>query len=194
MKFKLIIAFLPDARLEEVLRAARAAGATGSTVITSARGEGLEPERRFLGLELASHRNLALWLVEAHVAADVLREIAAVGRFETERGAGIACRPAATTPAPVAQAARCRPGRRRRPGVAAFSPCGLAAEVRPRCPGWPAPWPGRAAPAGRVPLATGISSLTSFSICCSSPASSGVQKAMAIPSRPARAVRPMRCT
>lgn len=91
MKFKLIIAFLPDARLEEVLKAARAAGATGSTVITSARGEGMEPERRFLGLELASHRNLALWLVEEHVAADVLREIAAVGRFEEERGAGIAC-------------------------------------------------------------------------------------------------------
>jgi nitrogen regulatory protein PII len=91
MKLKLIIAFLPDARLEEVLEAARAMGVTGSTIITSARGEGLERERKFLGLELASHRNLALWLVEADVAADVLREIAAVGRFETERGAGIAC-------------------------------------------------------------------------------------------------------
>jgi hypothetical protein len=91
MTFKLIIAFLPDARLEEVLKAARAAGATGSTVITSARGEGLEPERKFFGLELASHRNLALWLVEADVAANVMREIAAAGRFEEERGAGIAC-------------------------------------------------------------------------------------------------------
>ena len=91
MKFKLIIAFLPDAHLEEVLKAARAAGATGSTVITSARGEGLEPERTFLGLELASHRNLAFWLVEEHVAPEVLARIAAVGRFEAERGAGIAC-------------------------------------------------------------------------------------------------------
>jgi len=91
MKFKLIIAFLPDERLEEVLKAARAAGATGSTVITSARGEGLEPERRFLGLELASHRNLALWLVEEQVAAKMLHDIAVVGRFEEERGAGIAC-------------------------------------------------------------------------------------------------------
>ncbi len=91
MRFKLIIAFLPDAHLEEVLKAARAAGATGSTVITSARGEGLEPERKFLGLDLASHRNLALWLVEEHVAPAVLRRIAAVGRFEEERGAGIAC-------------------------------------------------------------------------------------------------------
>ena len=91
MKFKLIIAFLPDAHLDEVLKAARAAGATGSTVITSARGEGLEPERRFLGLDLASHRNLVFWLVEEHAAPTLLREIAAVGRFEEERGAGIAC-------------------------------------------------------------------------------------------------------
>ncbi|MCC5975651.1 MAG: hypothetical protein JJT81_16585 [Rubellimicrobium sp.] len=91
MKFKLIIAFLPDARLEQVLEAARAMGATGSTVITSARGEGLERERKFLGLEVASHRNLAFWLVEESVAPKVLAKIAAVGRFEEERGAGIAC-------------------------------------------------------------------------------------------------------
>lgn len=91
MKFKLIIAFLPDARLQDVLQAARSAGATGSTIITSARGEGREPERGPLGLELASHRNLAMWLVEEHIAPTVLSEIAAVGRFEEERGAGIAC-------------------------------------------------------------------------------------------------------
>lgn len=91
MKFKLIVAFLPDARLEEVLEAAREKGATGSTVITSARGEGLERERKFLGLEIASHRNLAFWLVEKSVAPKVLAKIAAVGRFEEERGAGIAC-------------------------------------------------------------------------------------------------------
>ena len=91
MKFKLIIAFLPDARLDEVLKAARAAGATGSTVITSARGEGFEPAQTFLGLELASHRNLALWLVEETSAPKVLQQIAATGRFEDERGAGIAC-------------------------------------------------------------------------------------------------------
>lgn len=91
MKFKLIIAFLPDDHLDEVLKTARAAGATGSTVITSARGEGLEPERSFMGLEVASHRNLAFWLVDEHAAPDVLARISAVGRFEEERGAGIAC-------------------------------------------------------------------------------------------------------
>jgi len=91
MKFKLIIAFLPDSRLEQVLEAARAAGATGSTVITSARGEGLMPERRFLGLEVASHRNLVLWLVEEGLSPEVLERIASAGHFEDERGAGIAC-------------------------------------------------------------------------------------------------------
>lgn len=91
MKFKMVIAFLPEERLDEVLEAARKAGATGSTVITSARGEGLEPERRFLGLEVASHRNLVFWLVEESVAPGLMQAIAAVGRFEIERGAGIAC-------------------------------------------------------------------------------------------------------
>ena len=91
MNFKLIIAFLPDARLEEVLKAARAMGVTGSTIITSARDDGLERERKFLGLEVASHRNLAFWLVEESAAPKVLARIAAVGRFEEERGAGIAC-------------------------------------------------------------------------------------------------------
>lgn len=91
MKFKMVIAFLPEERLDEVLEAARNAGATGSTVITSARGEGLEPERRFLGLDVASHRNLVFWLVEETVAPRLMQEIATVGCFETESGAGIAC-------------------------------------------------------------------------------------------------------
>ncbi|MFA7431300.1 MAG: P-II family nitrogen regulator [Rhodospirillaceae bacterium] len=91
MNFKMIIAFVPDTTLDAVLDAARAAGATGSTVITSARGEGMKPERKFLGLDLASHRNLVFWLVEDHVASTVLRDISAAGRFEDERGAGIAC-------------------------------------------------------------------------------------------------------
>jgi hypothetical protein len=56
MQFKLIIALVADDRVEAVLRAARDAGATGSTVITSARGEGLKPVKTFLGLDLADHR------------------------------------------------------------------------------------------------------------------------------------------
>ena len=91
MKLKMIIAFLPDHKLERVLTAARHAGATGSTVITSARGEGLEPAGKFLGLEIASHRNLVFWLVDMKTAPRLLSEIAAAGKFDEERGAGIAC-------------------------------------------------------------------------------------------------------
>ena len=47
-------------------------------------------------------------------------------------------------------------------------------------------------PSGTVPLATGMSSLISF---WTQPSySSGAQNAMASPSRPARAMRPIRCT
>ncbi len=41
MRFKLIIAFIEDSKTDDVLEAAREAGATGATVINNARGEGL---------------------------------------------------------------------------------------------------------------------------------------------------------
>ena len=65
MKFKLIIALVQDALTDAVLDAARAAGATGSTVITNVRGEGLEQKKTFLGLTVAGQRDMALFLVEA---------------------------------------------------------------------------------------------------------------------------------
>ena len=52
MRFKLIVAFTDDAHTERVMSAAREAGATGATVITSARGEGLEKSPTFMGLYL----------------------------------------------------------------------------------------------------------------------------------------------
>ena len=42
MRFKLLIAFVDDAHTNAVMHAAREAGATGATVITSAQGEGIE--------------------------------------------------------------------------------------------------------------------------------------------------------
>ena len=41
MHFKLILAFVEDSETKNVLEAARRAGATGSTVISQARGEGI---------------------------------------------------------------------------------------------------------------------------------------------------------
>ncbi len=90
MKLKLLMALVDDAHTENVLEAARSAGATGCTVITSARGEGLMPAKTFLGLELATQRDLLMFIVAEQKAREILEEIARVGKFDTESGAGLA--------------------------------------------------------------------------------------------------------
>lgn len=54
MRFKLIVAFVEDDKTDAVLDAARAAGATGATVINNARGEGLHKKNHFLWLVVRS--------------------------------------------------------------------------------------------------------------------------------------------
>ena len=90
MHFKLIIAFVEERVTDDVLEAARKAGATGSTVINQARGEGVEQSRTFLGLSLDTQRDVALLLVEEHLSRRVLETIAEAGRFDEESGTGIA--------------------------------------------------------------------------------------------------------
>ena len=90
MHFKLIIALTEDSITDTVVEAARKAGATGSTVIPSARGEGLEVARTFLGLSLESQRDVVLLLVEEHMCREILESIAEEGQFETNPGSGIA--------------------------------------------------------------------------------------------------------
>jgi nitrogen regulatory protein PII len=90
MNLKLIIALVGEERTEAVLNAARQAGATGATVITHARGEGLKPEKSFLGLELTTQRDMLLFLVAAPKAREILETIAAAAALDTEPGAGIA--------------------------------------------------------------------------------------------------------
>ena len=90
MKFKLIIAVVSDHKTETVVNTARAAGATGCTVITSARGEGLNPPSTFMGLTLEGQRDVVLMLVEEHLSRGVLERIAAEARLDAEPGVGIA--------------------------------------------------------------------------------------------------------
>lgn len=90
MKFKLIVVLVEDAKTDIVTETAREAGATGATVITSARGEGLNPKKTFLGLDLAGQRDVVLLLVEQHMSRQILETVAAAGRFEEEPGTGIA--------------------------------------------------------------------------------------------------------
>lgn len=90
MHFKLIIALTEDSITDKVVEAARGKGATGSTVISSARGEGLQVAKTFLGLSLETQRDVTMLLVEEHLSRDILEIIAEVGEFEANPGSGIA--------------------------------------------------------------------------------------------------------
>ena len=90
MKFKLIVAMVTDEKTDKVIDAARECGATGCTVITNARGEGLDPPKTFLGLTLEGQRDVVLLLVEEHLSRHILEQIAVAGRFEEDLGSGVA--------------------------------------------------------------------------------------------------------
>jgi len=90
MHFKLIIAFVEDGKTDDVMDAARQAGATGCTVISNARGEGIKENKTFFGLTLASQRDVVLLLVEQHLSREILEHIGEVGEFDAKPGTGIA--------------------------------------------------------------------------------------------------------
>ncbi|RDH88106.1 MAG: transcriptional regulator [endosymbiont of Seepiophila jonesi] len=90
MRFKLIIALVEDSHTNIVLDAARKAGATGSTVINQARGEGVEQAKTFFGLTLETQRDVVLLLVEEHLSRSILETIAKAGDFDERPGTGIA--------------------------------------------------------------------------------------------------------
>jgi nitrogen regulatory protein PII len=90
MNLKLIMALVADEKTTAVMDAARQAGATGATVITSVRGEGLKPEKTFFGLDLSAQRDVLMFLVAEPRAREILETIAAAGQFDEEPGAGVA--------------------------------------------------------------------------------------------------------
>ena len=90
MQFKLIIALIDDEHTDVVMNAAREAGATGATVIKSARGEGLKKTTTFFGLDLESQRDVLLFLVEEHLSRGILEHIAEIGEMDDKAGSGIA--------------------------------------------------------------------------------------------------------
>ena len=90
MHFKLIIALTEDSITDRIVEAARERGATGSTVIPSARGEGLQAAKTFLGLSLETQRDVVLMLVEEHLSRDILEAIEQAGGFDESSGTGIA--------------------------------------------------------------------------------------------------------
>ena len=90
MHFKLILAFVEDSETDNVMEAAREAGATGATVINNARGEGLSRSKTFFGLELDSQRDVVAFIVEEHLSRHILESISEAGKFDTQPGTGIA--------------------------------------------------------------------------------------------------------
>lgn len=90
MHFKLLIVFVEDDKTDAVLAAAREAGATGTTVINNARGEGLEKSKTFFGLTLETQRDVLLLLVEEHLSRKILETISIAGEFDERPGTGIA--------------------------------------------------------------------------------------------------------
>lgn len=90
MHFKLLIAFVDDSKTEAVLEAARESGATGSTLISHARGEGISKHTTFFGLSLSTQRDVVLLLVEEHLSRRILEHIARAGEFDARPGMGIA--------------------------------------------------------------------------------------------------------
>lgn len=90
MELKMLMALVSDEKTDDVLQAARDAGATGASVITSVRGEGLVKEKTFLGLDISGQRDMILFLVAKPLARPILEKIAEAGNFDTEPGAGIA--------------------------------------------------------------------------------------------------------
>ena len=90
MRMKLIVVLAPDDKTDTIIDAARERGATGATVITSVRGEGLKPEKTFLGLEVTAMRDVLLFLVVEERAQEILERIRDAGRFDEDHGAGVA--------------------------------------------------------------------------------------------------------
>ncbi|MEZ5094701.1 MAG: P-II family nitrogen regulator [Nocardioides sp.] len=90
MHFKLIVVIVEDADTEALCDTARREGATGSTVISQARGEGVAPATTFFGLGLEASRDVILLVVEQHLSRRILEAIARAGRFDEQPGRGIA--------------------------------------------------------------------------------------------------------
>lgn len=90
MHFKLLLVFVEDDITEDIIKAARDAGATGCTVVNNARGEGYEATKSFFGLTLTSQRDVVLLLVEEHLSREILETIGNVGQFDEKSSTGLA--------------------------------------------------------------------------------------------------------
>ena len=88
MKFKLVLAPVKTHKTDPIVDAAKAAGATGATII-AARGTGMHEAKSFFGLTLEDQTDIVLFILEEHLVKPVLKAIEEAGEFH-KPGTGIA--------------------------------------------------------------------------------------------------------
>jgi len=88
MKFKTIFATVKSDITDDVVDAAKKAGATGATIIP-ARGTGIREAKTFFGLSLEAQTDIILFLLEEHMVDTIMATIGKAGRFDRP-GTGIA--------------------------------------------------------------------------------------------------------
>ena len=90
MKFnyELIYVILNEGHSDEVMDAARPAGATGGTVI-AAKGTGIQQSEKFMGLTLANEREVVLIVAKTEDKANIMRAI--IEKAGTQTPAGAIC-------------------------------------------------------------------------------------------------------
>lgn len=90
MDFKLLMAFVDEDKTDKVLDASREAGATGATIVSNARGQGLKKTLGIFGLEILSPRDVLLILVETRRTDSVLDAVRKAGKLDESLSTGIA--------------------------------------------------------------------------------------------------------
>lgn len=88
MRFQMILASVKSDITDKVVDSAKAAGATGATVIP-ARGTGMREAKTFFGLSLEQQTDIIMFLVEEHSLSPIMDAIKDAGEFH-KPGTGIA--------------------------------------------------------------------------------------------------------
>lgn len=88
MRFKLILSSVKPGIADDIVDAAKDAGATGATILPG-KGTGIHEAKTFFGLSLEAQTDIILFLVEEHLVLKILDRIKDAGNFH-EPGTGIA--------------------------------------------------------------------------------------------------------
>ena len=74
MRFKIVFAPVKPSKTDAIVDAAKAAGATGATIIP-ARGTGMHEAKTFFGLTLEDQTDIVMFLLEEHIVKPVWRRL-----------------------------------------------------------------------------------------------------------------------